>query len=208
MRDEEFNVLDSDLVEPEDGKEDVTQDPDSVSDEIVLETDAEDTEFQSETESKSKSKGGNKSTQWIQAVDRLPSIIATSKGPRVRLLQAVLNYCGETYLPLDGKMSPTVKGVARRIKEAAGCRHSENYCDNEVWHFLLGDKTPKISNDKSNLDRATLLLQSLLYIHGYQIHPSGYWNDQTQWCLDKYCHDNDLNNKLTATVWASLLDIS
>lgn len=158
-------------------------------------------------EEKQPKSNSGKPSLWSQAVEQLPTVITTSKGPVVRLLQAAFNYKGESYLQLDGKMNPTLKGMARRIKNEAGCEHSDLYADTEVWHYLLDKNPPSVSFNKTDFSRGTLLLQSLLYIHGYQIHPSGYWNDQTQMCLDQYCNKNDFNNRLTATVWASLLEV-
>lgn len=200
--------LDTDVVEAEAEYED---DPVEHKTEQVGETAGDGltddtTEVQSVEDSASESNKGRRSL-WSQTIDNLPNLITTSKGPGVRLLQAALNYTGESYLELDGKMSPTVKGAARRIKNEAGCEHTDRYCDVEVWHYLLGNNPPEVSTDGRTFHRGTLLLQSLLYINGYQIHPSGYWNDQTQRCFEQFCQKNGFNNKLSPTVWSSLLDI-
>lgn len=205
--------LEDELLEAEVEQEDV--DPDKREGKAAQEVGVEATgdgsiddtaAVQEAVDSSGESNKGRRSL-WSQTIDNLPSLINTSKGPGVRLLQAALNYTGESYLELDGKMSPTVKGAARRIKSEAGCEHADRYCDVEVWHYLLGSNPPEISTDGRTFHRGTLLLQSLLYINGYQIHPSGYWNDQTQRCFEQYCKKNGFNNKLSATVWASLLDI-
>lgn len=187
-------AADEDSLEAEVEEEQIDEEPVEEEEPVIVE------------EKQPKSNSG-KPSLWSQTIEQLPTVITTSKGPVVRLLQAALNYQGESYLPLEGKMNSTLKGMARRIKNEAGCEHSDRYADAEVWHHLLGKNPPSVSFDKTEFNRGTLLLQSLLYIHGYQIHPSGYWNDQTQMCFDQYCKKNDLNNKLTATVWASLLDV-
>lgn len=153
------------------------------------------------------SKVSNRRSFWAQAVDELPKVVSTSKGKRVKLLQAALNYRGESYLKLDGTMTDATKGGAGRVRLESGSRAAPPiYCDQQVWQHLLGDSPPSVSTDTTEFDRGTLLFQSLLALHGYAINPSGYWNEQTDRCLRQFCEQNDLStNKVTAGVWSSLL---
>lgn len=156
---------------------------------------------------RSSSKSSNRRSFWAQAVDELPKVVSTSKGKRVKLLQAALNYRGESYLKLDGIMTDATKGGASRVRsESVSRASSPTYCDQQVWQHLLGDSPPSVSTDTTEFDRGTLLFQSLLALHGYAINPSGYWNEQTDRCLRQFCEQNGLNtNKVTAGVWSSLL---